>query len=154
MMKMIPQTTCRLSTRGTPGNKGKCGYSRDGGFEKSACADRLLVRHDPCEGDARGIVDTDMNELPAGAACIALAFAVAGDALANSLEAPQFLDVEMDQLARMLSLIAPHRRGRLEGAEAVQAQPLEDPADGCRRDAGLLGNRLAGQAPATFSGHA
>src|ERR1700732_5114486 len=46
----------------------------------------------------------------------------------------------------MRSLVAPHRRGRLEGAEAVQAQPLQDPADGCRRDAGLLGNRLAGQA--------
>jgi hypothetical protein len=27
----------------------------------------------------------------------------------------------------MLSLVAPHRRGRLEGAEAVQAQPLQDP---------------------------
>src|SRR6202040_761409 len=46
----------------------------------------------------------------------------------------------------MRSLVAPHRRGRLEGAEAVQAQPLQDPADGCRRDAGLPGNRLAGQA--------
>ena len=41
------------------------------------------------------------------AACIALAFAVAGDAMANALEAPQFLDVGMDQLARMLSLVAP-----------------------------------------------
>src|ERR1700726_5266312 len=46
----------------------------------------------------------------------------------------------------MLSLVAAHRRGRLEGAEAVQAQPLQAPADGCWRDAGLLGNRLAGQA--------
>src|ERR1700726_235521 len=46
----------------------------------------------------------------------------------------------------MLSLVAAHRRGRLEGAEAVQAQPLTAPAGGCRRDAGLPGNRLAGQA--------
>src|SRR6202035_4594229 len=46
----------------------------------------------------------------------------------------------------MRSLVASRRRGRLEGAEAVQAHPLQDPADGCRRDAGLLGNRLAGQA--------
>ena len=45
------------------------------------CADRLLVRHDPCEGDARSIVDTDMDELPADAACIALAFAITSDAM-------------------------------------------------------------------------
>jgi hypothetical protein len=53
------------------------------------------VRVDPCEGDARGVVDTNMDELPTRV--LALAFAVAGDAMANALEAPQFLDVEMDQ---------------------------------------------------------
>src|ERR1700686_5332101 len=46
----------------------------------------------------------------------------------------------------MRSLVASRRRGRLEGAEGVQPHPLKDPADGCRRDAGLPGNRLAGQA--------
>jgi hypothetical protein len=47
-----------------------------------------------------------MDELPTPRA-LPWPFAVAGDAMANALEAPQFLDVEMDQLARMLSLVAP-----------------------------------------------
>jgi hypothetical protein len=51
-------------------------------------------------------IQTSTNSQPTPRA-FALAFAVAGDAMANALEAPQFLDVEMDQLARMLSLVAP-----------------------------------------------
>src|SRR6202035_1710097 len=103
----------------------------DGGFEKRDGADRLLVRHDRCERDARGIVDTDMDELPADAATAALAYAVPGDAIANALETAKFLAINMDQFARMLPLVAPHWSGQIESAEAVQAQPLQDPAADC-----------------------
>ena len=56
-----------------------------------------LVGQDLGEGDARGVVEADVDELPAGAA--ALAGALAGDAVADLLEAAELLDVEVDQLA-------------------------------------------------------
>ena len=40
-----------------------------GGFENSDCADRLLVEDDPCDGEARGIVERDMDELLAARLC-------------------------------------------------------------------------------------
>lgn len=72
------------------------------------------------------------DELPADAATVALACAVTGDAMGKALETAKFLDIEMDQFSRMPPLVAPHWSGRIESAEAVQAQPLQDPADGCR----------------------
>jgi hypothetical protein len=50
------------------------------------CAIRLLVRQYLGEGDTGMIVDTDMDELPADAAAIALTSAVAGDAMADFIE--------------------------------------------------------------------
>ena len=44
----------------------------------------------------------DVDELPADAAAVALAGAVAGDAMADLIEAPELLDVDMDQLAGIL----------------------------------------------------
>ena len=66
----------------------------------------------------------DMDELPADAAAVALAGAVAGDAVADALEAAELLDVDVDQLAGLLALVAAHRLGRLQGAEPVEAQAL------------------------------
>ena len=72
----------------------------DGGLEEGDGALLFLVGQDLREGDARGVVDADMDELPAGAAgLVALAAAVAGDAVADALEAAELLDVDVDQLA-------------------------------------------------------
>src|SRR5215207_5495159 len=83
----------------------------DGGLEEGDRALRLLVRHDHGEGDARGVVDADMDELPAGAftsgPCVALPPAVAGDAVADLVEAAELLDVDVDELARVLAFVAP-----------------------------------------------
>ena len=69
------------------------------------------------EGDARGVVDADIDELPAGAftsgPCVALPAAVAGDAVADLAEAAELLDVDVDELAGVLAFVAPHRLGRL-----------------------------------------
>jgi hypothetical protein len=46
-----------------------------------------FVGPDLGEGDARGIVDRDMDELPANAAAVALAGAIASDAVADAFEA-------------------------------------------------------------------
>lgn len=64
-----------------------------------------------------------MNELPAGAAIVALAYATPGDPMADALE-PELVDIDMDQFARMLSRVVAHRLGRLEIAQAVQAHPF------------------------------
>ncbi len=45
-----------------------------------------------------------------------------------------------------LSLIATHRFGRLQGLERAEPEALEHTADRGRRDAGLLGDLLAGHA--------
>lgn len=73
----------------------------DGCLEEGYSAPRLLAGLDLAEGDARCIVDADMDELPArtatpGAAPGALACAVTGDAMANPLEAAELFDVNVD----------------------------------------------------------
>lgn len=49
----------------------------------------------------------------------------------------------MDELAWVLAFIAPDRFGGFQGAEAVQAQPTENPADRGRGDTGFGGDLLA-----------
>jgi hypothetical protein len=58
----------------------------DCGVEKRHGALLGVIRHDLDEGDAGGVVDADMDELPADAAIMALASAIAGDAVADSIE--------------------------------------------------------------------
>jgi len=94
----------------------------------------------------KAIVDGHMNELPADAAAVALASPVTGDAVADPVELTELLDVDVDQLAGPLALVAARWFGRLEGAQPVEAQALEDPADGGGGDTGFGGDRLAGQA--------
>lgn len=114
----------------------------------------LLVRHDLRESEARGVIDADVNELSADAAAVALAGAVAGNAMTDPIEVAELFDVEVDHLAGVRTLIAYHRGGRFEGTELVQSEPGEDPADRCRRQANRLGNLLAGPALASQLGDA
>ena len=87
-----------------------------------------------------------MDELPADATVVALSPAVAGDAVADPVETAELLDVDVDELAGVLALIAAHRLGRLQCADAVQAKAPEDAADGGRRDAEFSRDLLAGPA--------
>ena len=45
------------------------------------------------------VVDADMDELPADAAAVALAGAVAGDAMADPVETAELFDIDVDHLA-------------------------------------------------------
>ena len=56
-----------------------------GGLQEGDRALLPLVGQDLGEGDARGVVEADVDELPAGAA--ALAGTLAGDAVADPVEA-------------------------------------------------------------------
>ena len=95
---------------------------------------------------------------PADAAAVALAGAVAGDAVAYLIELAELFDVDVDHLAGLFPLVAAGRFGRLERAQLVQPQAPEDAAHGGRRDAdggGDLAARhaLAAQAFDTLDGH-
>ena len=60
---------------------------------------------------------------------LALAGALAGDAVADPLEAAELLDVDVDQFAGRLALVADHRLGRLQIPHPAQAQRAQDAAD-------------------------
>jgi hypothetical protein len=58
-----------------------------------------------------------MRVLPANPAAIALACAVAGDAMANLVEFTELFDVDVDQFAGTLALVAPHRLSWFQRSE-------------------------------------
>src|SRR5690606_22004364 len=136
--------------RAVVGHHPRNGYAQaevigDGGPEEGHGALLLLVGQNLREADARGIVDRDVDELPADRSRAA-GLAVAGDAVTDLVETAELLEVDVDQLARMLALIAADRFGRLERRNAIEAKAPENPADGRRRHPELGGDLLAGPA--------
>ena len=88
-----------------------------------------------------------MDELPADAVVTVDGARIStGDAVSDGADAAELLDIDVDELARVLALVAPDRFGRLQGTELVQAEPTKDAADGRWRYAGLGGDLLAGPA--------
>ncbi len=84
----------------------------DGLPEEGDGALLFLIPPDLGERQARCIVDGDVDELVTGAAAFAL-LAIVCDAVAWSDEPAELLDVDMDELAGMFTLVAPHRLGGL-----------------------------------------
>src|SRR5262249_54082499 len=103
------------------------------GLEEGVGAALLLVGHDLGEGDARVVVDGDMDELPAEpfAPCspIALPSAIAGDAVADAIDPAELLDVDVDHLARVLRLVAARRFARLQCTDLIEPEPPQDATD-------------------------
>ena len=95
----------------------------EGGLEEGDGALLLLVGQD-LEKAMReaSSMQTWTNSQPAPRDCVALAAAVAGDAVADPVEAAELLDVDVDQLAGVLALVAADRLGRLEVLEPAQAE--------------------------------
>src|SRR5258708_16325999 len=97
----------------------------DGGLEEGYGTALALALHELAEGHAGGVVDADMDELPADTAAVALALAVTGDAVADLVEFAELFDVDVDHLAGLLALVTAGgvrrvRRGRrFHGAPAV-----------------------------------
>ena len=85
---------------------------------------RAFVVEDLDVGQPGGVVDGDVAVLPAHPAVAALASA--GHPVPRRTEPPKLLDVDVDQLAGMAAAITVGRLGRLETAEAVQAQTHQD----------------------------
>jgi hypothetical protein len=115
----------------------------DGGLEENDGALLALVGHDLDEGDARGVVNADVDKLPADAVVTVNETRRApGDAMSHRADASEFLDIEVDQFAGMLALVAPYRPGWLQGRDPVEAEPSQDAADGRRRHGDLGGDLL------------
>ena len=68
-----------------------------------------------------------------------------GDAMTDRADPAELLDIDMDEFAWILTLVAANRF-RLQGAELIQAQPTQNAADGRWRYAGLGSDLLAGPA--------
>src|SRR3954453_2683147 len=107
----------------------------DRGLEEGDRALLFLVREDLREGHAGGVVDADVDELPSDAPALALTGSIAGDAMANAVEAAELFDIDVDQFAGMLTLVAANRHGGFKRLDAVEAEAPEDAADRSRRDA-------------------
>src|SRR5215212_9079800 len=101
----------------------------DRGLEEGDRALLFLVRADLREGHPGGIVDADVDELPSDAPALALTGSVAGDAMADPVEAAELFDIDVDQFAGMLTLVAANRRGGFERLDAGEAEAPEDAAD-------------------------
>ena len=87
-----------------------------------------------------------MDELPANTeVAIDHTGLSACDPMTHGTDPAKLFDIEMDEFARILSLIAANRL-RLESAQIVQAQSTQNPTNGGGRDAGLGRDLLAGPA--------
>lgn len=90
-----------------------------GGPEKGNGAGGRLVGLDLGEGDAGMVVNADVDEVPSGATALVRSTRIAGDAVSDTLETPELFDVDVNDLAWPLALIAAFRLGRLQITDAV-----------------------------------
>jgi hypothetical protein len=132
----------------------EAGIEGDGGTQESDGTGLGFIWQDVSEADAGSVVDTDVDEFPSDAARIALADAMAGDAMAGTLESAELFDVDVDQLARLLALVSADWLCRLESLEVVEAQAREHTADSGGGDRNQGGDLLARKALAAELGNA
>jgi hypothetical protein len=60
--------------------------------------------------------------------------------MAGAHDATELLDVDMKEFSGMLSLVAYHGRGGIQGGKAIETMPLQDPGDSRLREPALAGN--------------
>ena len=116
----------------------------DGALEEGHGTFLALVRQDLGVGEARGVVDADMQEVPADPA--AALGSITGEAMTGTVDPVELLDGELNQLTRLLALVADHLRLGVEGLEPAQPAPAQDDADGGDGPSELAGDGRAGSA--------
>lgn len=119
-------------------------------FEVGDCCDQecdgavfCLVGENINAGDTRMVVDGDMSELPT---CAAVAGAEPGYSVAGAVEAAEFFDVEMDDLAGLFALVARAGLLRLEAGKPAKAASFENARDRGFGDSEVVGDVLLGAA--------
>jgi hypothetical protein len=118
---------------GVPGDQASKEGSRGGG---SFVGEDFGIRQ------SGGIIDGDVNELPAGTA--AALPAVACDAVADDLDAAQLLDVDVDELSGVVSLVATNGLLRVQVLEPREALPGQDAGHRGRTRADSRGDLRSG----------
>ena len=108
------------------------------------CAGRSLIGVHIGKADAGVIIDRHEQELPTGARYRVAS--VAGDPMAGPLDAAEFLDVDVQQVAGRGMLVALHGFDRLQSAQRRQAGPCQYAAHGAGRDVQGLRDPSLGQA--------
>src|SRR5262245_4910231 len=88
----------------------------------------LLIGQDLDVGQSGGVIDRHVDVLPADAPD--LSPPIAGDAMADATDPPEFLDIQVHQPARPGVLVSLDGHGGLERAEPTQPMTLEYPGDG------------------------
>lgn len=111
---------------------------RHGGSHERLCAVPALVGVHLREGDATVVVHGDEHVLPPDVA--SAPGAIARDAVAHLVEAPELLDVDVQQLAWALALVALHKLLGPQIAQARQPSATQNPADGCLGHAHVRGD--------------
>jgi hypothetical protein len=85
----------------------EAGVISNGGFEESDRAGFSLILHHLAAGDAGSIIDTDVDELPTDAeVAVDHASPPSGDAMPHRAYPAELLDIDMDEFAGVLPLIA------------------------------------------------
>ena len=111
-----------------------------GASEEGAGALLLLVGQEFCIGEPRGVVDGDVQNLPADTAAAVHADMMAGDPMADAVDVAELLGVDVDQLAGVLAFVAHRGRPLVEGGETAEAEPAQYRADGGARRAEPAGD--------------
>jgi hypothetical protein len=105
----------------------------DRAFEKAGGGRGSFIGEDLGVGEAGSVVDSDMDELPADASSILTT--IAGDAMTDAADAPELLDVHVDELAGMLPLVSANGFFGLQALESREAVTGQDTSDRGRTEA-------------------
>jgi len=123
----------RDAVAGVPGDQS----SKEGGSGRGS-----FVSQDFGISQTGGVVDSDVNELPAGSS--AALPAVACDAVADDLDAAQLLGVDMDEFSGMVSLVAANGFLRVEVFEPGKTLPSQDARHRSRTRSDARGDLVPG----------
>lgn len=128
---------------GEPGANGDAMASEkvNGILEKGDGGVGLLIGEDLSEGQARMVIDGDVQGLPTG--MLVLTAAAAVPAPRDLLEAGQALDIEVEKISGKRMLIAHHRGQRMQIAPAAETGAAQNAADGGRTESGALRNLIS-----------
>ena len=124
----------------------------EGGAEEGRRRGGGLVGVELREGEAGVVVDADMKVFPAGAG--AGVAPVPGDAVTGAAKAAEFLDIKVQQVARVRVFVTPDGRRRVEGTKASKPLAAEDSTDGSGRHPDSGGDLGAGPAQPAQGGDA
>lgn len=99
-----------------------------GVHERATGTPARFIRVDRAKGDATVIVDGNVNVLPPGASAGLLA--IPGHPVPRSLETPESLDIQVQQVAGRFVLVTVLRSGRLQCRQTVESLSLKQSPDG------------------------